>query len=51
MMEKVKINFGRRINLMHLFSPKRCLYPTYYYMNLPSTIVETKYDPTVPNES
>ena len=35
MMAKVDIIFGIRLNLVHLFTLKRCLYPTYYYMNNP----------------
>ena len=50
-MAKVEINFGRRLNLMHIFPIERCLYPTYCYMNLPAEIVDTKDDPKVPNKS
>ena len=50
-MGKVEIIFGRKINLMNLFTLERCLCPTYCYMNLSPKVVETKDDPRVPNKS
>ena len=50
MMVKLKINFGRRLNLMHLLLLDMCLYPTYFYMNLLAEIVETKDDTRVENK-
>ena len=47
---EMDLNFGRRLNLMHIFPLERCLRPTYCYMNPPTKIVE-KDDPKVPNES
>ena len=49
-MEKVDINFGRRINVINIFHIESFLCHTYFYMNLPAKIVDIKYDPMVPNK-
>ena len=49
-MDKVDINFGRRINIINIFHIDSFLCHTYFYMNLPAKIVDIKDDPMVPNK-